>query len=152
MAYTTVEARGQLLGDLGEATEALALALACIGAAYEEVDEHSGDLIEEQLFRPVEGAYGRARRTYDEFARRHEVPVRPFEQRSAGVHSGDPRVYLERAIAALEQADHGIAELQDSMLPVEVGDRELRTGLSEVREAIANAPGRAHELLRVLGR
>ena len=45
-----------------------------------------------------------------------------------------------------------LATLQDSMLPVEVGDPELRAGLSAVRESIGPLPGRARELLRTLGR
>jgi hypothetical protein len=68
------------------------------------------------------------------------------------VHSGDPRVYVERAVEAIERADQILAELQDSMMPVEVGDRELRTGLSETREAIAELPARARRLMRVQGR
>ena len=38
------------------------------------------------------------------------------------------------------------------MLPVEVGDPELRSGLSRVRELIAPLPDRARNLVRVLGR
>ena len=45
-----------------------------------------------------------------------------------------------------------LAELQDSLLPVEVGDRELRTGLADVRSTLSGVPDRAHELIRVLGR
>ena len=46
----------------------------------------------------------------------------------------------------------GLADLQDSMMPVEVGDRELREGLSETREAIADLPSRARRLMRAQGR
>ena len=45
-----------------------------------------------------------------------------------------------------------IAGMQDSMLPVEVGDRELRDGLTETRELIADAPGHARQLIRTIGR
>ena len=45
-----------------------------------------------------------------------------------------------------------IAEMQDSMLPVEVGDRELRDGLSQTRELISTVPGRGRQLLRMIGR
>jgi hypothetical protein len=38
------------------------------------------------------------------------------------------------------------------MLPVEVGDAELRAGLAEVRQVIDTLPSRARELTRVLGR
>ena len=48
--------------------------------------------------------------------------------------------------------DQILAELQDSMMPVEVGDRELRTGLSETREAIAPLPASARRLMRAQGR
>jgi regulator of protease activity HflC (stomatin/prohibitin superfamily) len=68
------------------------------------------------------------------------------------MHSGDPRVYVERAVEAIESADQGLADLQDSMLPVEVGDRELREGLSETREMIAELPARARRLMRAQGR
>ena len=68
------------------------------------------------------------------------------------MHSADPRVYVDRAVDAIERADHILAELQDSMMPVEVGDRELRAGLSETRETIAELPARACRLMRTQGR
>ena len=152
MAYTSESARNQLLDQLAVAVNQLAVALAALGEAYEEVDERTADVLEQRLFRPVQGAYGRARRTHSEFAQRHHLPTRTFEPASPGAHSGDPRVHLERAIAAIEQADHVVAEMQDSMLPVEVGDRELRDGLTETRELIGAAPGYGRQLLRTIGR
>src|SRR5947209_8093398 len=130
MAYTSESARAQLLDQLAEAVDHLAAALAILGEAYEQVDEHTAELLEEQLFRPVQGAYGRARRTHSEFAQRYGLSARAFAAGSPGAHSADPRVHLERAITAIEQADQVVAEMQDSMLPVEVGDRELRGGLT----------------------
>lgn len=152
MAYTSESARNQLLDQLAVAVNQLAVALATLAEAYEEVDERTADVLEQRLFRPVQGAYGRARRTHSEFAQRHHLPTRTFEPASPGAHSGDPRVHLERAIAAIEQADHVVAEMQDSMLPVEVGDRELRDGLTETRELIGAAPGYGRQLLRTIGR
>jgi len=38
------------------------------------------------------------------------------------------------------------------MMPVEVGDAELRSGLAEVRELLADVAGRADGLLRTFGR
>ncbi len=38
------------------------------------------------------------------------------------------------------------------MLPIEVGDTELRAGLQEVRELLGAVRGHARELVRVLGR
>ena len=152
MAYTAQEARVQLLDDLGRGIDQLSLGLACVGEAYDELDEQSADALEEQLFRPLQAAYGRSRRTHAEFASRYDLPQRTFEARSPGTHSNDPRVYLERTVEATEQADHLIAELQDSMMPVEVGDTELRAGLSEVRSLIAELPARGRRLLHLLGR
>jgi hypothetical protein len=152
MAYSAGEARGQLLEDVAEATDQLALALASLGEAYEELDEQTADELEEQLFRPAQSAYGRLQRTHAEFAAQHRFPARTFEPSSGGLHSADPRVYVERAVEAIERADQVLAELQDSMLPVEVGDRELRAGLSETRATIAELPARARRLMRTQGR
>ena len=152
MAYSAGEARAQLLDDVAAAADQLALALGSLGEAYEELDEQTADQLEEQLFRPVQHAYGRLRRTHAEFAERYGLPGRTFERSSGGMHSGDPRVYVERAVEAIENADQGLAELQDSMLPVEVGDRELREGLSVARETIAELPARARRLMRAQGR
>jgi hypothetical protein len=152
MSYTNQEGRARLLDDVAEATDQLALAAAALGEAYEELDEQTADRLEEQLFRPVQGAYGRLRRTHAGFAERYGLAGRTFERSSGGLHSADPRVYVERAVEAVEHADHVLSELQDSMLPVEVGDRELRDGLSEVRETIAELPARARRLMRAQGR
>jgi hypothetical protein len=152
MTYSAGEARGQLLDDVAEAADQLALALASFGEAYEELDEQTADELEERLFRPTQSAYGRLRRTHAEFAGRHGLAGRNFEPSSGGLRSADPRVYVDRAVEAIERADHVLAELQDSMLPVEVGDRELRAGLSETRETIAELPARARRLMRTQGR
>ena len=52
-----------------------------------------------------------------------------------GAPSRGVRGFVDDATAAATEADARIAELQDSMRPVEVGDAELRAGLSEVRRA-----------------
>ena len=152
MAYSAGEARQQLLDDVATAADQLALAVAALGEAYEELDEQTADRLEAELFRPVQHAYGRLRRTHTEFAERYTLPSRKFERSTGGAHSADPRVYVERAVEAIERADQILAELQDSMMPVEVGDRELRTGLSETRETIAPLPAQARRLMRAQGR
>jgi hypothetical protein len=152
MSYSAAQARRQLLDDVAVATDQLALAVAALTEAYEELDEQTADRLEAELFRPVQAAYGRLRRTHAEFAERHGLPTEAFASSSGGAHSGDPRVYVERAVDAIERADQGLADLQDSMMPVEVGDRELREGLSEVRETIAELPARARRLMRAQGR
>jgi hypothetical protein len=152
MTYTEAEARQQLLDDLANAIEEIGVALAALGGAYELLDEQSGDRLEEQLFRPVQVVYGRARRTHTGFAERHGLPARSFEPSAAGRPSQGARAMLDTAQEALGETDHLLAEIQDSMMPVEVGDPELRAGLAQAREQIAPLPGRARELVRVLGR
>jgi hypothetical protein len=152
MAYTAAEGRQQLLDDLGRAIEALDEALAALGAAYEALDERSADQLEDQLFRPVQSAAGRARRIHTSFATRHGHPAATFPAASAGPASLGARGFVDRATDAVEEADEALAELQDSMLPVEVGDPELRAGLADVRGLVADARGRARGFLRTLGR
>jgi hypothetical protein len=152
MAYTTSEGREQILSELGQAVEELSHSLALLGEAYEHVDEHTADVLEEQLFRPVQGAYGRARRTHSEFAGRHAMAAGTFDQAARVLPSQTTQSLIDQAVEASERADHLIAELQDSLLPIEVGDPELRAGLMETREMISDVPGRARALTRTLGR
>ncbi len=152
MAYTSESARRQLLDQLGEAVGYLSVAVDALGEAYEAADERTAEALEERMFRPVQGAYGRAQRTRSGFAARQRLAAEPPPSPPASAPSADPRIHLERAIEATEHADHVIAEMQDSLLPVEVGDRELRDGLTEVRELIAAAPREGRQLMRLIGR
>jgi hypothetical protein len=152
MAYSASEARQQLLDALGEATDELGFALACLAEAYDELDAHNADRLEEKLFRPVQAAYGRAQLSHAEFADRHGLPGRTFEQQPAGVSPTGATGFIQRAVEAIGEADQALAGLQDSMLPVEVGDAALRSGLADVRDRIRGLPERARELLRTLGR
>jgi hypothetical protein len=153
MTYTNAEARQQLLDALGDAADQIGAALAALGEAYEQLDEYAGDRLEEALFRPAQTAYGRARRTHGAFAERYRLPSRAFApRRAAGVAAGGSRRLVDAAVDALRLADDQLATLQDSMLPVEFGDAEVRAGLAEVRELIGPLPGRARELVRSLGR
>jgi len=152
MAYSTAEARQQLLEDLAHAIDEIGVALAALGGAYELLDEQTADRLEEELFRPVQVTYGRAQRTYTGFAERHGLSGRAFEPSTAGRASQGTRSFLDAAVEAVGEADHLLAEIQDSMMPVEVGDTELRAGLAEARELVGPLPGRARELVRILGR
>ncbi len=152
MTYLTAEARQNLLDDFALAIEELALALAVLGAAYELLDERSADRLEEELFRGVQTAFGRAQRTHAAFAARYSLQGRTFEQPSAGLPSQGARAFLDRAGEAITEADTLLAELQDSMLPVEVGDPELRAGLAEIRTLVGELQGRAHQFVRTFGR
>ncbi|MHB8242879.1 MAG: hypothetical protein ACYDHN_12930 [Solirubrobacteraceae bacterium] len=152
MPYTTADARQQLLSTVAEAADSLAAAIASLSEAYELLDEGNADRVEEELFRPAQSAYGRAKRTYDEFAARHGLTTRAFAAGVPGAPSKGAKGFLEAAAQAVVSADHTLATLQDSMLPVEVGDAELRAGLEQVRELLGHFSSREHELLRTLGR
>src|SRR3954453_17789718 len=152
MAYDAGQARVELLDDLAVAPDALGRALAALGEAYEQLDERTADTLEEQLFGPVQKAYGRAQRTHAEFAARQGLPGRAFQPPGAGAPSRGVRGFADDAPAATTEADARIADLQDSMRPVEVGDAELRAGLSEVRRLVADVPAHARAFVRVLGR
>ncbi len=152
MTYTAAEARQQLLSTIADATEELGIALAALGAAYEQLDEYSADRLEEQLFRPVQVAYGRLRRTHASFAERHGLPGREFAPAAPGAPSHGVQGFVDQALEAVEEADLTLTELQDSMAPVEVGDAELRAGLADVRERLGILPDRSREFLRRLGR
>ncbi|HEU0249645.1 MAG TPA: hypothetical protein VFR48_02870 [Solirubrobacteraceae bacterium] len=152
MTYTAAEGRGQILDALALAADEIALALAELSEAYEHLDEQTAERLEDALFAPVQAAYGRAKRTYAEFAQRTELPARTFAMPNQVAPSTAAKQLIERALEALTRADLGLGELQDSMLPVEVGDPELRSGLAEVRELAERVRPKARELVRTIGR
>jgi hypothetical protein len=152
MAYTTTEARQELLDTLARAATELGLASALLAEAYEQLDEDSGERLEEDCFRPVQIAYGRAKRAHTEFAGRHGLQAAAFEQQPTGLRSQGAAAFIERAVDAVGAADRALAGLQDSMLPVEAGDQELRAGLKSIREPLGGLPANARQFLRGLGR
>jgi len=152
MAYTSAEARQELLDVFAEAIEHIGLALAALGAAYEQLDEHNADRLEAELFGPIQRAYGRAKSTYAKFADRHGMPSRSFATPSPGIPSTGAKGFIDSGVNAAAQADSELSGLQDSSLPTEVGDVELRAALTEVREQLGGVRRRARELERTLGR
>jgi hypothetical protein len=152
VSYNAAEARQELLDTLAEAIDEIAAALAALGDAYEQLGTGPADKLEEQLFRPVQTAYGRAKRTHTGFAQRHGLPERTFAPARAGLPSTGIRGFVDNAVESVADADGILSELQDSMMPVEVGDPELRAGLAEVRELLGAVSGRAREFVRTLGR
>ena len=153
MAYVTAEARQELLDTIAEAAESIGSAVGALGDAYEQLDERSQDTLEEQLFRPAQAAYGRAKRTHTEFSARVGLPAKAFAAPAApGAPSRGAQGFLELAVEAFEHAEDVLTELQDSMSPVEVGDPELRAGLAEVREHLAVIADRAPKFMSLLGR
>jgi hypothetical protein len=152
MAYTTLEGRQQLLERFAQAAERLGVALAYLGEAYEHMDEHAAERLEETLFRPVQKAYGTSKRDYSAFAARHALPPHTFEPQPPQVLPSGAKGAIESALEAIGEADGILASLQDSMLPVEVGDPELRAALAQVRQLLDGLRERARELVRTLGR
>ena len=152
MAYTTLEARQELLDTVAQAANELGLAAACLAEAYEQLDEYNGDRLEAECFRPVQLAFGRAKRTHTEFARRHGLEAAAFAEQPTGLPSQGATGFIAGAVQAVGVADSTLAELQDSLLPIEAGDEELRAGLKAVREPLDGLPGRAREFLRGVGR
>ena len=153
MTYTSDEGRRELLDATAEAADTVAVALAALGEAYELVDEDAAERLEDELFGPAQAAYGRLKRGHAEFAARCGLPAATFGvAESPSPPSAGAQGCIEAAIEAGEHADDILSELQDSLLPVEVGDPELRTAIAEVRTRLAELPVRGHELLRTLGR
>jgi hypothetical protein len=152
MTYTTAEARQQVLDALAAAADEIAFSLAFLSEAYEHLDEYAAERLEEELFQPIQAAYGRTKRLHAAFAERYELPGRTFQSPSPVAPSSGTKGLVEAAVAAAGRADGVLIELQDSMLPVEVGDVELRAGLAEVRELVGGVRSRARELVRRLGR
>jgi hypothetical protein len=152
VSYVAREARQELLDTIGEAIDEIAVALAALGGAYEQLTTAPADRLEEELFRPVQTAYGRAKRTHAGFAERQGLPAGTFAPAEAGRPSTGIRGFIDSAVASVADADSVLSELQDSMMPVEVGDAELRAGLAEVRELLGAVRGRAREFVRTLGR
>lgn len=151
MSYTAQSGRQQILEDVVGAAEELGNALGWLGEAYEHLDDQSAERMEAELFRPLQSAYGQLGRTYAEFARRYELDSREFPAPPPPLPD-DPRRLFERAADSVQSADDTLAGLQDSLLPVEVGDEALRAGLSQVRMLIAPLPAASSRLVSLLGR
>ena len=152
MPYSTAEARQEMLDTIAVALDDIAVALADLGEAYELLDDTTADRLEGELFKPVQAASGRLRRTHKEFADRAGLSARAPLAAVPGPPSQGARGFVEHAVEAAARADGRLAELQDSLRPVDVGDAELREGLSATRRGLGEVPGRARLFVRTLGR
>lgn len=151
MSYTAQSGRLQILEDVAEAAEELGNALGWLGEAYEHLDDQTAERMEAALFRPLQSAYGQLKRTSGEFAERYGLERREFPTAPPPLPE-DPRRLFERAADSVQSGDETLAGLQDSLLPVEVGDEALRAGLSQVRILIAPLPAASSRLISTLGR
>jgi hypothetical protein len=150
--YTDLDARQQLLEGLAQAGDELAQALSSLDGAYEGLDEQQADRLDTELFRPLRRAYGRAQRAHAEFAARHGLPPHTFEVPPPGAPSTGVKGFIEAAVEAVDRAEVQLVGIQDSLMPIEVGDADLRAGISEVRQLIEGASQSARSLLRTFGR
>ena len=151
MSYTNESGRRQIVEDAIVAADDLADALAALGEVYDLLEEHFADQMEESLFKPTQAAVGQLKRTLTEFTGRYGLPA-PDLPAAAVPAPSDPHATLERVADLVQAADDTLAELQDTLLPVEVGDAELRAGLSRTRTLIGRVPASAEGLIRMLGR
>jgi hypothetical protein len=113
MAYTTSEARRELLDTVAQAANELGFASASLAEAYERLDEYNGDRLEAECFRPVGMAYGRAKRTHTDFAVRHGFAAATFEPQPTGLASQGSASFIASSVEAVGVADRTLADLQD---------------------------------------
>ena len=137
---------------LAQAADEIGVALAYLSEAYEHLDERSADRLEEGLFQPLQAAYGGAKRTHAGFVERYRLAAHKFETPSPVAPSSSTKGLIDAAVEAGARADATLVALQDSMAPVEVGDAELRAGITHIRELLAGVRGQAREFVRTLGR
>jgi hypothetical protein len=62
VTYTAAEGRQQILDALGAAADEIAAALALLSEAYEHLDDHTAERLEEALFQPTQAAWSRQAR------------------------------------------------------------------------------------------
>jgi hypothetical protein len=149
---TDAEVRAGVLETIAEAIDQLGAALAALGVAYELLDERSADRLEDELFGPVQKAYGRAKRTYADFAARYGLPAQTFTQPTSTSGSRDIRRFLDAAVEGVDEAEEILIHLQDSGQTVDYGDADLRAGLAGVRELVGTVRTSARQFVRTLGR
>jgi hypothetical protein len=149
---STIEARTRIIEELGVATTQIGLSMAALAAAHELLDDASADRLDGELFRPLRRAYAQAKRARSGFGERHGLAAPEPEVESPGLPSQGVKSLVERAAVAAGEGSRLIAELQDSMLPIEAGDPELRAALAETRELVDGLALPAQSFLRTLGR
>jgi len=153
MTYTAHEGHERILVDGAGAAACLLGAIEALGNAYEELDEHAADDLEAKLYGPTGSAAKTLLGSIGAFAQRSgETFERPVAKHFPGGREAHAKEHVDAAVAFIREADEILAELQDSLLPVEVGDEQLREGLASTRRTIAPLPQAARELERTLGR
>jgi hypothetical protein len=152
MAFTTREAQERIVDELGWAVGQIALASEVFSDAYERLDATTADRLEDELYRPLQRGFGRAKRTLVQFAGRVGLEPQEGEPGDANVARLTLKETIERAVALAADGAQRIAELQDSDMAIAAGDSELRSGLAETRRLLGELSTRAPAFLRTLGR
>jgi hypothetical protein len=153
MTYSSHEGRDRIFRDSADAAAGLLGAIEALGTAYEALDEHAADELERHLYAPIGLAAKTLLAAVTAFAARSdETFERPVAKHFPGGREDGARQHVDAAIAFVGESDEILAELQDSLIPVEVGDAALREGLSATRRTLAPLPQAARELERTLGR
>ena len=152
MAYTNAQAREQLLAELAAAADEVGLALACLGEATSSSTRPPPSASRTSCSARSRRPTGRRSAPTPNSPAGTGLPEHEFEAARPQVREHDASAIMERAAAAVSRADLALATLQDSMLPVDVGDPPLRAGLEQVRMALADTSRRTREITRTLGR
>ena len=153
MTYDTGEARRALVEELLGAAGDIATAIAYAIAAYDQLDDTSGGRLEEQVFAPLQKALGTLRRAAGGFAARHGDPATSPGSPPAEPHpSQGVAALLESCAAAVRAADEHLGSLQDSLVLIDLGDADLRAGVSDTRRRLGEVPAALRAFVRTLGR
>ncbi len=146
------DARQQLLNSVGQAADQLAQALALLTEAFEQLDDQQAERLEEALFRPVQRAYGRAKRSCAAYAERNAMAAPTLTAPTPPAPSLGVKGLIDNAVELVGEVENELVMLQDSLMLVELGDADLRAGLAEVRQALAGVFDDARAFVRTFGR
>ncbi len=152
MSYDATVAREDLIAALARVEAHLAAAVDALGAAYDTLDEQTADRLESELFHPIVKASGQVRRTAQEFATRFRLAISDRPSPAPAASRRPVRELITRAADEAAHADAELAAIQDSGQAIEVGDAELRAGISAARVLLGPVPQHARALLGTLGR
>jgi hypothetical protein len=101
----------------------------------------------------LQKALGTLRRAAGGFAARHGDPAAPAGPPPPEPHpSQGVAALLDGCAAAARAADEHLGALQDSLVLIELGDADLRAGVSDARRRLGDVPAALRGFVRTLGR
>ena len=135
------------------AADRLNSALGLLGAAYELLDERAAEQLEDELFGPVQHAYGRLRRTYSEFAARHGLPAREFPPAPEAAPGHGVHALIDDAIAEMARGRQpSWARSRTRCCRSRWGTGSCATASPRPAPGSRSVPDGARRLLRTFGR